>query len=438
MGTQEPSHPPLLRALRRRDIIGFLINTMVGSGMLAGPAKVFGLAGDWSIVMLLVAGLLIAPLILVFADLGSRFTGTGGPYLYVRAALPGWMAFSAGWLLWISQAFSTATLSSLLVSYLAGFWPVLGEGLPRAAVLITLGVTVTYITLRGIRQSAGTSNLFVVLKLAFIVGFIVAGLAFVHPARLEIATPPPPPITFAQAILIYIYAYSGFERASVIAGEAKDPTRDVPIALLAALAISTVAYGGVLLVCLGVLDNPAATDRPLAEVGRLLFGPAGQAAVSAGAAVVITGTIMVATVGMARMLLALSEQGQLPRMFGAVHPTWRTPHVAIIISSSLAYGLAIMSNLITTLTFATATRVLCYILCCVALMRLARRPDAPAARFNLPARGVFAFVSAALFAIVLIMGATKELPALAGVLVVGWVIQALTHLRRPTAAPQLP
>ncbi|HEX7945588.1 MAG TPA: APC family permease [Phenylobacterium sp.] len=430
MGTQALSHPPLLRALRRRDLIGFLINTMIGSGMLAGPAKVYGLAGDWSFAVLGVAALLIAPMILVFADLGSRFTGTGGPYLYVRAALPGWMAFSAGWLLWISQAFSTATLSSLLVSYLAGFWPVLGSGLPRTAVLVTLGLTVTYITLRGIRQSAGTSNLFVVLKVAFIVGFIVAGVAFVQPARLAIASAAPPPITFAQAILIYIYAYTGFERASVIAGEAKEPQRDVPMALLAALAIATVAYGGVLLVCLGVLDNPAANDRPLAEVGRLLFGPAGQAAISAGACVVVSGTILVATVGMARMLLALSEQGDLPPVFGAVHASWRTPYVAIIVSSSLAFGLAIMSNLITTLTFSTATRVLCYILCCVALWRLSRRPDAPAATFNLPARGVFAFVSAALFAIVLLLGATKELPALAAVLAVGLAILGLTRLNR--------
>lgn len=428
-----PQHDgaPLLRALRRHDLIGFLINTMIGSGMLAGPARVYGIAGDWSFAVLAAAALLIAPLILVFADLGSRFTGTGGPYLYTRAALPGWLAFSSGWLLWISQVFSTATLSSLLVTYLAGFWPELSGGLPRAGVLIALGATVTYITLRGIKQSAGASNLFVVLKLAFIISFIAAGIAFVQPARLEIAAAAPPPITFAQAILIYIYAYMGFERAGVLAGEAKEPTRDVPMALLAALAIATVAYAGVLLVCMGVLDNPAATDRPLAEVGRLLFGPAGQAAISAGAAVVITGTIMVATVGMARMLLALSEQGQLPRVFGAVHASWRTPHVAILVSSTLAFGLAIASDLITTLTFSTATRVLCYILCCAALWRLAGRPDSPAPRFNLPGRRIFALASGAIFALVLVMGATKELPALGAVLAVGLVVMALTRLRKP-------
>lgn len=406
---------------------------MMGAGMLAAPAKVFDLAGGWSFAVLAVSAGLLLPLILCFADLGSRFTGTGGPYLYARAALPGWMAFAVGWLLWISQALSVATLANLLVSYLAGFFPVLGEGLGRGAVIVALGLAFTWIVLRGIRQSARASNVLIVLKVGFVLAFFAAGAAFVQPARLATPTPVPDAVTFVQAVLIYLFAYSGFERAAVVAGEAREPRRDVPAALLASVALVTLAYAAVLLVCVGVLDDPAATDRPLAEVGRQLFGPAGQILVSAGAIAVILGTILVITLSMPRMLLALSERDQLPSGLGAVHPTWRTPHRAILVSSILAFGSALMSDLLSSLTFATATRILGYVLCCLALWRFSRRTDAPPAQFSLPARGPIALLTAALFVGVLVVGAAKELPALAIVLAVGLGILALTARRKGPA-----
>ena len=136
----QPRTPaPLLRALRRRELVGILLNSMIGSGMMAAPAKVFALAHGWSFAVLGLSALLIMPLILCFADLGSRFSGTGGAYLYARAALPGWLAFAVGWLLWISQGFSTATLTNLFVTYLAGFFPALEAGWPRAGVILGWG-----------------------------------------------------------------------------------------------------------------------------------------------------------------------------------------------------------------------------------------------------------------------------------------------------------
>jgi amino acid transporter len=425
----------LMRVLRRRDLVGILLNAMIGAGMLAAPAKVYALAGDWSFTVLAAAATILIPLVLCFADLGSRFSGTGGAYLYARAALPPYLAFAVGWLLWLSQALSVATLSNLLVTYLGGFFPVLESGGARVAVLVGLGVALSAIVLVGIRQSAGASNLLIVIKVTFVAAFLVAGVAFVQPQHLVIDHPPPDVATFAQAILIYLFAYSGFERGAVVAGEAKDPQQDVPLALLGSAVIVTFAYAAVMLVCVGVLDQPAATDRPLAEAGRQLYGQTGAVMVSAGAIAVIVGTILVITISMPRMLMSLAEHGQLPAVLGAVHPTWRTPWVAIVISSALAFGFAIASDLISSLTFATATRLLGYILCCIALWRLGRRNDAPPAMFNLPARGFVALATAALFAGVLLIGATKELPSLAGVLVIGFLILAITR-KAPSPAPR--
>jgi amino acid transporter len=367
------------------------------------------------------------PLILCFADLGSRFTATGGPYVYAGQVLPPTVAFSVGWLLWISQALSVATLSNLLVSYLAGFVPEISEGWPRLVLIAGLGVTLSTIVLTGIRRSAGASNTLVLLKVGFVLAFLVACVAFVQPDRLIVTDAPPPPATLAQAILIYLFAYSGFERGSVVAGESRDPKRDVPLALIGSVAAVTFAYAAVLLICVGVLAEPAATDRPLAEAGRQLFGSFGALAVSLGAGAVILGTILGILISMPRMLLAISEQGQLPAVLARVHERWRTPWIAILVSSGLSFGFAIFSDLIGALTFATATRLVAYILCCVALFRMTRRADAPQPQFRLPAAGPIALATAILFSGVLALGATKELPPLLAVLAIGLGLFGLTR-----------
>lgn len=412
-----------------------MLNAIIGAGMLAAPAKVYALAGGWSFLVLAVAALALLPLVLCFADLSSRFSGTGGPYLYARAALPPVPAFAVGWLMWFSQAMSVSTLANLFVTYLAGFVPALESGAARLALLGGLGVVLTGIVLVGIRQSARASNLLIVLKVGFVAGFAAAGVGFVQGGRLAPATPLPDAVTFAQALLIYLFAYSGFERGSVVAGEAKDPQRDVPFALIGGVVAVTFAYAAVLLVCLGVLDHPDANDRPLAEVGRQLFGPAGALAVSAGAVAVIVGTILVITISMPRMLLALLEQDQLPRWLGHVHPRWRTPHIAIVVSSVLGFGFAMAADLITALTMATAARLTGYVLCCIALWRMSRRADAPPPRFALPARGPIALATAALFTLVLALGAYKELPGLAVVLLIGLACLALSR-RAPSPDPR--
>ena len=266
-----------------------------------------------------------------------------------------------------------------------------------------------------------------ILKVGFVLAFLAACVAFVQPDRLIVTDAPPPPATLAQAILIYLFAYSGFERGSVVAGESRDPKRDVPLALIGSVAAVTFAYAAVLLICVGVLAEPAATDRPLAEAGRQLFGSFGALAVSLGAGAVILGTILGILISMPRMLLAISEQGQLPAVLARVHARWRTPWIAILVSSGLSFGFAIFSDLIGALTFATATRLVAYILCCVALFRMTRRVDAPQPQFRLPAAGPIALATAILFSGVLALGATKELPPLLTVLAIGLGLFGLTR-----------
>ena len=426
----------LVRALRRRDLTGLLLNAMMGAGMLAAPARVFGLVGDWGFLVLAASAAIILPLVLCFADLGSRFSGAGGPYLYARRVLPPWLAFLVGWLLWISQGLGIATLSNLLISYLSGFAPAVATGLPRVAVILGVGAALTLVVLVGIRQSARASNLLILLKGAFVIGFLIVGAAWIQPHRLVASPPAPAPIAFAQAILVYLFGYSGFERGAVVAGEARDPRRDVPAALLIGLALATLAYGAVLLICVGVLGNPSVTDRPLAEVGRVLFGSIGQLIVSFGAVVVIVGTLLGLVLTMARLLMSLAHQGQLPAAVGALHSGWRTPHWAVLASATFGFGAALTSDLISSLTFSTAARIGVYMICCFALWRMTRSADAPQPRFALPGAGIVALATILLFAGVLALGATKELPLLALVTAAGLALFVAIGRGRTVPAPE--
>jgi basic amino acid/polyamine antiporter, APA family len=424
----------LVRALTRRDLVGILLNAMIGAGMLAAPAKVFGIAGGWSFVVLAASALALLPLILVFADLGSRFAATGGPYLYAREALSPAPAFASGWLLWFAQIMSTATLANLFVSYLAGFVPGLESGLPRLAAIGGLGAVLTAVVLVGIAPSARASNALIAAKVAFVLLFLLAGLPFVDLGRIEMGAPPAPP-DFAAAMLVYLFAYTGFERGAVLAGEAREPQRDVPAALGLSVGVATLAYAAVLLVCVGTLADPAATDRPFAEAGRLLYGDIGAVAASAGAIVVILGTLLVISLSMPRMLMALAENGQFPAAFARIHPRWRTPHLAVLLSAVVAYAAAMASDLLTALTVSTAARLVSYILSCVALWRFQRRTDAPPARFRLPFAGAVAIGTALLFTAVMLLGARAELPALAAVTGVGLTILAAQRLTKRSSNP---
>lgn len=422
--------PSLVRALRRRDLMGIVLNAMIGSGMLAAPAKVYGLADGWGFLVLAAATLTILPLILCYADLGSRFAGTGGPYLYARAALPAPAAFTVGWLLWFAQIMSTATLSNLFVSYLSGFYPALGAGWPRLLIILALGAALTVVSLRGIEQSARVSNALIVTKIVFVVGFILACLPFVHLDRLAPTGPLPPASDFAKAMIVFVFGYTGFERGAILASEARDPKKDVPLAMGISVALVAVVYAGVLMACVGVLDTPAANDRPFAEAGRLLYGNLGSMAISAGAIVVILGTMFGILLSMPRILLALAENQQVQPVFGRIHARWRTPHVAILVSSLAAFGFAMISDLLTALTISTAARMVAYGLSCIALVRLSKQPGASPASFNLPARTPLALATVGLLVVLMLLGAQKELIPLAAFTALGFVLFLLMRPRR--------
>src|SRR5262245_41452733 len=116
----------LVRGIGRWDLLALTINGMVGAGIFGLPSRIYGLAGAWSVLAYLVCAALVTLITLCFAEVGSRFTETGGSYLYARVAFGSVIGFEVGWLLWLARMTAFAALCNLLLGYLSFFWPAAG------------------------------------------------------------------------------------------------------------------------------------------------------------------------------------------------------------------------------------------------------------------------------------------------------------------------
>src|SRR5947209_19427982 len=189
------SQPTLRRALGRWDLTAIGVNQVIGGAIFLMPAQVAAQIGGWSPIAFVLMGLASMSVALCFAEVGSRFEGTGGPYLYTRAAFGRFVAFEVGWMQWFTRASSQASIMAGIAVALGYYWPAATAGWPRQIVLTAVTAALAWINVRGIRQSAWLVNALTIGKLVPLALFIMVGIAFVHPAQLGSL----PPITLTQA-----------------------------------------------------------------------------------------------------------------------------------------------------------------------------------------------------------------------------------------------
>ena len=119
----------LSREIRKWDRVGLLVNVTVGAGILKLPADIQKAIGNYSLVAFIVCAIIIVLIALCFAEVGSRFTGTGGPYLYARETFGPTAGFLIGWLMWLTRLAGFASLVQVFIAYLGFFWPAVETGL---------------------------------------------------------------------------------------------------------------------------------------------------------------------------------------------------------------------------------------------------------------------------------------------------------------------
>lgn len=375
---EKVSEEGLVREIRQWGLVGIVMNSMIGSGIFVLPAKAFGLIGSYSLLAFLLCAIVIFLIILCFAEVSSRFTGTGGAYLFAREAFGSAVGFEVGWIWWLARVGAYATNCNLLVVYLALFWPAAGAGFGRAAVIIVVTTSLTLINYIGVRNATMTSNVFIVVKLLPIILFIAVGLFFLTPSNFTLGADHSLG-SFSMTILLLIYAFSGFENAGVTAGEVVNPRRTMALAFLIAIAIVAAIYILIQVVCIGTFPGLKNSQRPLADAASQFLGPWGASLIALGIIASVIGNLNVSLLTNPRILFAMSGRKELPPFLGAVHPRFHTPHVATLVTGAFALLLTLSSSLIYALTVSTIARLIVYIATCVALPTLRRKKDAPPA-----------------------------------------------------------
>jgi APA family basic amino acid/polyamine antiporter len=433
--------PALRRELGRWDLTAIGVNQVIGGALFAQPSLYAASVGGWSPWLVAAVGLASMLIALSFAEVSSRFDATGGPYLYTRAAFGRFAAFEVGWMLWFTRAASWAAVINVLATALGFYAPALGSGWPRAAFISAIIVTIAAINVRGIRQSSLVLNVLTVGKLLPLVTFVVVGIFFIDPALLFVQDWPhqtPSLAELSSTGLLLIFAFGGYEVIPVPAGEARDPRRAVPFALIMTIIIVTVLMTLVQLVALGTLPGLAASNTPLADAAALFMGGTGAALLTLGAVLSTTGNNMGQALSGSRNLFALAEQGDLPRVLGWVHPQFRTPVNAIFVTSAVSLVLALSGRYSDLALVSAISRLLVYVATCASTLRL--RSAEFSGRVNPPTfvvpLGPVIPVAAIAIAVAMLAGARRE-QLIAGIisLIIGGFLY-LIAVRRGVLAAQ--
>jgi amino acid transporter len=367
--THRVAAPALKRELGRWDLTAIGVNQVIGAAVFALPAALAAHVGTWSPWMVAAVGVASMLIALSFAEVASRFDETGGPYLYTRAAFGRFAAFEVGWMMWFTRAASWASVINVLVASLGFYWPIVTAGAPRLLVITALIALIAAINVRGIRQSSVVVNLLTIGKLAPLAIFIAAGVFFVDWPRLAPGAAPSLSDLSTSGLLL-IFAFGGYEIVPVPGGESRNPRRDVPFALIMTIAIVTIVMTLAQVVAVGTLPGLAASRTPLADAAALFLGAAGAAMITLGAVFSTTGNNMGQALSGSRNLFALAEQGDLPPFFGRVHPTFRTPVNAILVTAGVSLALALSGTFQSMAAASAISRLLVYVATCASMLRL--------------------------------------------------------------------
>ncbi len=373
MKARDPAGSPgLYRGLGRFDVISLTLNSIVGAGVFALPAGLAISAGRWSLAVIFAAFAVVALLALSLAEVASRFDVTGGPQYYAHVTFGPLTGFTVGWLFVVSRFASYAVIAFVMLDYAAALWPVLAGRWPKAVAITVFTTVLTAINVRGVTRGAWVSNLLTIAKFVPLALIALAGLWFAGWNDIP-ATEPKEPGGLTDGLALALFACFGFEVAAIVAGEMRDPKRDLAISILAGLAISCLLYLLLMLASFGVLPDTAASPLPLADVARALVGPTGGTVMAAAAVVSCAGGLALAILVSPRNMFALGESGDLPRAFAAVHPAWRTPHVSVIVHGVIAWLLAVTGTFEYLLKIFVISRILAYGSTSAALIVLRRR-----------------------------------------------------------------
>ncbi|NDD65438.1 MAG: amino acid permease, partial [Acidobacteria bacterium] len=386
---RETGEHTLKKTLSSVDLIMLGIGAIIGTGIFVLTGQAAGKhAGPAVIISMVLAGVVSAFAAFCYSEFAASVPISGSAYAYGYGTLGEFVAWIIGWDLILEYAFGAATVAVGWSGYVVSFLKDLGINFPPQlsvgpwntvkladgsevtgivnlpALLISLGVT--WLLIRGIKESASFNTVIVMIKVLVVLLFIVAGIGYVNKSNIGLGCEPGiagcaefMPFGFGGVVTgaaVIFFAYIGFDAVSTAAQEAKNPTRDMPIGILGSLAICTVLYVLVAGIMVGLVDyrmltNAAApiavaVDEALKMAQGTTMGTVLKVfptIIKVGAVLGLSSTMVVMVMGQPRVFYSMSKDGLLPTWAAKVHPKFQTPHITTAITGTIV---AVLSGLV--------------------------------------------------------------------------------------------
>lgn len=331
-----------------------VVGGIIGSGIFFTPAATAAAlpSAPWVLFVWMLGGVVALAGALTYAELGAMRPEAGGAYVYIRDAFGPLPAFLSAWMnAALISSGAIAAVAMGFAGYLERFMPLGAVGGPIGAAALTI-VALTATNILGIRPGVAVQNVLTLAKIAGLAGLIVGGVVFVNggaTAAAPAALPPAAPGLargFASAFVAVLFTVGGWQQMNMIAGEIRDPGRNIPRALAIGIGIVIAVYLGVTgtyLLALG-RDGLAASAAPAADTAARIGGAAAATAITAAAMLSILGFVNVALLANARVVYALGTDVPILRAAGRVHPRFGSPWVALLVLGGWSLALLIVTR----------------------------------------------------------------------------------------------
>lgn len=419
----------LRRVLTVRDLTFFGIAAIIGAGSFSSMGSAVASGGPGVIFLFIMCGIACGFTAMCYAEFASRIPVAGSAYTYAYASFGEMIAWIIGWALLMEYSIGNIYVAFAWSDYFTNLLESMGISLPsylttnyraaHAAFLdnqpgatlhawnsapilgnlrmifdlpaLIINILITWLVYRGVKESRNVSNAMVIIKLAVVFLVIVVGAFYINPENWvpinDVGVKSFLPNGFAgvmAGVSAVFFAYIGFDAVSTMAEESKNPQRDLPRGMIYSLVICTSVYILLTLVLTGMAHyKQLDVGDPLAEVFKIKNVRCMEVFVSICAVAAMTSVMLVFQLGQPRIWMSMSRDGLLPKQFQRIHPKFKTPSFATIVTGFVVGVPILFTDEQFVLDFTSIGTLFAFVLVCGGVLLIPRK-EKQAGKFHLP------------------------------------------------------
>ncbi len=354
-----------------------LINIMIGAGIFVLPAIVAAGLGSASILAYLFCGVLITLVMLCFAEVGSKITGSGGVYIYIETSFGKYPGFITAVLFLLAGISADAAVANAIADIIASIFPFFQGRTIKIIFFLLLFSGLAYLNIIGTKRGVGFVKLITIFKIAPLLIIVLVGFKDISVSNLYWDSIPSV-TNIGEISLVLFFAFLGAESGLSVSGEVKHPKKTIPLAIRAAVVSVLILYILIQTVSQGILGDSLATfkENPMAEVAHRIFGPVGFTLITIGAAVSMFGNLSSEILSLPRVAFAAARDKVIPlKILTRVHPKYATPYISIISYASLGFLFASSGGFKQLAIISSSSALLIYLGVSLAAIKLRTKKD---------------------------------------------------------------